>query len=526
MPSQPSNNQGNSKDYFDLADFDGCVDRRIEKVTALYLADDIPWVLGYSGGKDSTAVLELVWMSLARMPAKDLHKHVYVITNDTLVENPIVASWVAKSLDRLDARAAEEGLPITAHRLFPAINETYWVNLIGRGYPAPRPKFRWCTERMKIKPSNRFISEVVREHGEAIVVLGTRRAESAARAHVLDRLGKEALREDLRPHTMLPNSYVYSPIEDWTNEDVWTFLGMVENPWGIGNDQLLELYRGANPDRECPVVVEEGTPSCGDSRFGCWVCTLVEQDKSMAAMIKNDEEKKWMAPLLALRDELIPRDEDGFPQDRHLRDFRRMHGNVDLMGDQHVPGPYTQPTREEWLRRVLEAQIHVRANGPADMGDLQLISPDELREIRRIWVNEKHEIEDSLPQIYEAVTGEAFPDEQFTEDLPIGADEIDILRKLCGEDSLHFQLTRELISIERQHRHLARRSGLFGALEKSFRRNFFDDADDATSRAKRLKLRIETETAAIDINEFVESRGPEPLLPGFDAEQSEPEAQK
>jgi len=257
VPSRQSKSKDVKKDYFDFDDFEGQLDRMIKKVTALYSSDDIPWVVGYSGGKDSTAVLQLLWLALARMPAKELHKHVYVITTDTLVENPIVAAWVGKSLVRIGARAEEESLPITAHQLTPDINETYWVNLIGRGYPAPRPKFRWCTMRMKIKPSNKFINEVVREHGEAIVVLGTRKSESAARAHVMNRLEKESVREDLRPHTMLPNSYVYSPIDNWTNEDVWTFLGMIENPWGIGNDELLELYRGANPDRECPVVVEE-----------------------------------------------------------------------------------------------------------------------------------------------------------------------------------------------------------------------------------------------------------------------------
>src|SRR5258708_39721238 len=74
--------------------------------------------------------------------------------------------------------AASAGLPITPHKLTPEIEDSFWVNLIGKGYPAPRLKFRWCTERLKIKPSNKFIREVVRSSGEAILVLGTRKAES------------------------------------------------------------------------------------------------------------------------------------------------------------------------------------------------------------------------------------------------------------------------------------------------------------------------------------------------------------
>src|SRR6185295_15550904 len=136
------------------------------------------------------------------------------------------------------------------------------------------------------------------------------------------------------------------------------------------------------------------TPSCGDSRFGCWVCTLVDKDKSMQAMIQNDDEKEWMLPLLQLRNELDLAD------DRNLRDFRRMRGNVQLFHDRPIPGPYLQSVREKWLTRVLEAQCWVRRNGPEHVRDIELISLAELHEIRRIWVVEKHEFEDTLPQIY------------------------------------------------------------------------------------------------------------------------------
>jgi DNA sulfur modification protein DndC len=500
---QQSNNfQGMQDGFFDHGDFESQTDLILSNITEMYLADSIPWVVGYSGGKDSSAVLQLVWQALARLDAAKRHKHVYVITTDTLVENPIVASWVDRSLERIEKRAGELGLPISPHKLTPKAEESYWVNLIGRGYPAPRPKFRWCTERMKIKPANHFINSVVQEHGEAIVVLGTRKAESAARAQVLNRLEKRSIRDGLRPHTMMPNSFVYSPIEDWTNDDVWTLLGMVDNPWGHSNKDLLELYRGANPDRECPVVTEEGTPSCGDSRFGCWVCTLVEQDKSMSAMIQNDEDKEWMKPLLAIRDELIPRDEAGHPADRHLRDFRRMSGRVDLVGERYIPGPYKQEVREEWLRRVLQAEQNIRTTGPEFFRDIQLISLEELRLIRQIWVNEKHELEDRLPHVYSEVRNEPFPDKMFTEELPIGSSEIEVLRELCEGNDLHFQLVRELLSVELQHRHMAKRSGLFPALEKSIKKHFFEDADDAISRATDARQRLEAAVGALQNPDF------------------------
>lgn len=473
-----------------------------KEVAELYTSDEIPWVIGYSGGKDSTAALQLVWTALAELPPERLKKPLYVISTDTLVENPIVALWVSKSLEKMGKEAARARLPLTAHRLTPAPENTFWVNLIGRGYPAPRPKFRWCTERLKIMPSTQFINSVVQKHGEAILVLGTRKAESAARARVMKRLEKRRIRDRLSPNGSLPNSYVYSPLEDWTNDDVWMFLMQVSNPWGYNNKDLLTMYQGASADGECPLVVDTTTPSCGDSRFGCWVCTLVEKDKSMQAMIQNDGEKEWMLPLLELRNQLDP---PKTPEtDRPLRDFRRMNGAVQLFHDRPIPGPYKQQVRENWLRKVLAAQRHIRENGPPEVRDIELITLAELEEIRRIWVVEKHEIEDSLPGVYEEATGQPYPGGRIDDNLVMGATEVAILRDLCGEDELHFQLTRELLSIEKRHKSMLRRAGLFDALEHAFHRNFYDDEEDAIRRARERRdaLGAAQERAAED-NSFV-----------------------
>ena len=202
------------------------------------------------------------------------------------------------------AAAREQEMPIHPHKLTPEVADSFWVNLIGRGYPAPGQKFRWCTERLKIKPSNKFIRGVVQKYGEAILVLGTRKAESQRRSINMEKHARRRVRERLVPNASLPNSLVYTPIEDWKNDDVWLYLMQVKNPWGHDNKSLLGMYQGATEGGECPLVVDSSTPSCGTSRFGCWVCTVVDKDRSMEAMIKNDEEKVWMTPLLELRNEL------------------------------------------------------------------------------------------------------------------------------------------------------------------------------------------------------------------------------
>jgi len=456
----------------------------IQEIQSLYLSDEIPWVVGYSGGKDSTAVVQLIWLALSDLNPAKRSKHVYLISTDTLVENPIVASWVEHSLSVMEKAAKKQRIPITTHRLTPTVNNSFWVNLLGRGYPAPRPKFRWCTERLKISPSNEFINHVVRENGEAIVVLGTRKAESATRARVMEKLEVSRRRKHLSQNASLPNSLVYSPIEEWSNDDVWVFLMQVANPWGYNNKDLLTLYQGASDGGECPLVVDTSTPSCGSSRFGCWVCTLVDQDKSMTAMIQNDEDKEWMLPLLEFRNEL------DLHNDRHLRDFRRMRGHVQIFHDKPIPGPYKQHVREQWLKKVLEIQCWLRKKGPTSVRNIELITLKELHEIRRIWVVEKHELEDNLPRLYKEATGKQFSGTQLDENLVFGEDIMRLLKDACKGNRLHYELIRELLDIEKNYRNMARRAGLFDALEQGFKRSFYKDEEDATDRALRLRTAI------------------------------------
>lgn len=450
-----------------------------KEIQDLYCLDKIPWVVGYSGGKDSTCVLQLIWNAISNLPSKKRTKPIYVLTTDTLVENPFVALWVRRSLQLMEEASTSQDLPFNPHLLTPEVKDTFWVSLIGKGYPAPRRTFRWCTERLKIWPSNRFIQEIAKIQGEITVVLGTRTSESSRRASVMAERQIGQVSERLNSNSksllyrgQLPNSFVYSPIADWRDDEVWLYLMQFSNPWGNSNKDLFSMYRGATEDNECPFVIDTSTPSCGDSRFGCWVCTLVNQDKSMMAMIQNDEEKAWMQPLLDLRNQLdVHRDHD-------RRDFRRMTGKVQLFECKRrsggteiipIPGPYTRYWREEWLRRLLQAQVEVRKNAPPEMKDIQLISQLELSEIRRIWRDEKHEFDDTLPRIYFDITGQKFQDPRpTTNTTPLGPDEWAILQDLCQNDPMHLELVAKLLNTERKYQTMSRRNGIYKALEQCF----------------------------------------------------------
>jgi DNA sulfur modification protein DndC len=472
----------------------------ITEIQQLYCHDEIPWIIGYSGGKDSTATLQLVWQALTQLPSDRRTKQIHVITTDTRVENPIVAAWVKRSIANMQAAATEQGLPISATLLFPDVKDTFWVNLIGKGYPAPRNGFRWCTERLKIKPSNQFVQNVVRAKGEVIIVLGTRKAESSRRSKSMsdhemgsigDRIGDNNLTSLLYSGS-LPNSLIYSPIADWSNSEVWLYLMQYPNTWGNSNQDLFTMYRGATADNECPLVIDSNTPSCGDSRFGCWVCTLVNKDKSMEAMILNDDEKEWMQPLLDLRNAL---DSPEGENDWDKRDFRRMSGNVQLFthnndGKQEVkpiPGPYTKTWRENWLRELLKAQKEARENAPPEMKEIELITQAELSEIRRIWREEKHEFDDALPHIYYKETNTKFKDINNPNNQSLlGVDEWEILSRLCGDNAMHLELTTKLLSVEKQHYGKMRRVGIYEALEKCFETSSRSQ-EEAIQNAHRLR---------------------------------------
>jgi len=470
--------------------YDAEVNAIKSQIKDIYLSDEIPWVVGYSGGKDSTAVTQLVWTALSELERDQLHKPVYIISTDTLVENPVVSSWVKNSLKKIEKKSLEDRLPIYPNLLTPKVNNTFWVNVIGRGYPAPRQKFRWCTDRLKIKPADEFINSVVKQNGQAIMILGTRKAESVSRSKIINEKEAKSVRDHLTLSDTLPNAFIYAPIVEWSNDDVWVYLMQEENPWGNNNKDLLTMYQGATADGECPLVVDTTTPSCGNSRFGCWVCTLVSKDKSMSAMVQNDTENEWMAPLLKLRNELDQ-------PDREIRDFRRMGGNVTLFSSNdddpdrpiNVPGPYTQNARAVWLRKLLtiEHNLQTSDNTPENVRDIELISLAELDEIRKIWVLEKHEIEDILPEIYKEVKGSDFPGKSINENQPFMSEDLSLLKDLCEGDDMNFELVRGLLDIENKQQNKNRRSNLFKEIENIFNKTFYEDAEDAISRAKGIQ---------------------------------------
>jgi DNA sulfur modification protein DndC len=427
------------------------------QIREVYLRYPQPWVIGYSGGKDSTTVLQLVWKALETLPSEQRQKPVYVIASDTKVETPVIVNYIDGTLDRINEVSQASGMPFHAEKVVPILKDSFFVNLIGRGYPAPTTRFRWCTERMKIKPANRFVEEKVTEHGEVIMVLGVRKTESATRKQLMNTYQvKDHL---LRRHSTLPGAYVYAPIADFTTEDVWTYLLQVPSPWGNNNRDLAALYRSASAG-ECPLVIDNTTASCGNSRFGCWVCTVAQRDSSMESLVDNGEE--WLIPLLEFRDWLTTTIDPA--RKREFRDIKGRDGRVKFKRDGKglAARTYKLDASKQMLEKVLHAQEKIRQNGPDPQATL--IAEEELHEIRRLWRTERRDWGDSVPEIYRRVTGREL-DWPIDDNGHFDSRQKALLEDLCRQNQVPFDLVAKMLEAELRAKGMARRSSIQRSIE-------------------------------------------------------------
>lgn len=325
----------------------------------LYLEDDRPWLVGFSGGKDSSMLASLVFDAVLSVPTEKQKKPVVILCTDTRVEIPAIVEMIESTLARMHKFSQQNGLNVEVKLLKPPPEQSFWVNIIGRGYPPPNRTFRWCTQRMKIDPVNAFVNQRLGHWGEAVLLLGARRAESSTRAQTM--AGRET-RKGLRRHPDLPRVWVSNPIEFLSTEEVWAYLLQTPNPWGGDNRALYKLYANASSG-ECPIQIDTSTPSCGNSRFGCWTCTVVDRDKASEGLLATGDER--MEHLLAFRETLLEFRDPANGQ----RDDRRMNGN-------EGPGPLIIDGRRELLKRLLKLQEDT---------SLTLITPEELLLIQQLW---------------------------------------------------------------------------------------------------------------------------------------------
>lgn len=364
-----------------------------------------------------------------------------MVCNDTMVENPIIEEYTKEVLHTIQKAAKEQNLPITVKTTTPKIEDTFWTCVIGKGYPVPNNSFRFCTERMKIKPTSQFITEQVAEDGEAIVLIGTRISESQQRAKSIKKHNIDGHR--LSKHPLNPNTYTYAPIKELMLEEVWWIINAIPSPWGFDNKVLFNIYLDASADDyECPTVVtNDSHKSCGQSRFGCWTCTVVKQDKSMSALIENG--LTWLQPLLKLRNELA--------EERNIIENRmpqRRNGTNAVNG----MGPYYPWYRVSVLERLLLAQKEIQKDKP----HIELITNQELIAIQTIWYRDfifDYKVSNIYNTIYKVNLDMKKQNEKKEK-------EMDLLKKSCQGNSQDFELIQELLTLQKNKSLLNKKRGL------------------------------------------------------------------
>lgn len=334
-------------------------------------AHRFPWVVGFSGGKDSTVVAHGVFEALLSIPPSQRIREVHFVSNDTMVESPVIIAHLDMVTKRIDTAAKNLNLPITVARTHPDPDKTFWALLIGKGYPSPNQTMRWCTDRLKIQPTSGYIKNNISRFGAAIVVLGVRRDESQSRQRSIDKRQNDR-GSNLTPHGDLVGALVYRPIVDLSTDDVWEILGSFHAPWGGDHKDLFQLYRDAEGG-ECPVILSQNeAPGCGtkNSRFGCWTCTVVEKDRSLQGFI--DSGNHHFKPLVEFRDWL-----KGIRNNPEMRQAHRRNGRLSFdASGKHIPGPFTIQARKQILEYLLKVQEEFGA---------PLITEAELDMIYQFW---------------------------------------------------------------------------------------------------------------------------------------------
>lgn len=339
----------------------------IQEIKQRYLKSRRTFVVAFSGGKDSTVVLQLVYDMLCSLP-QEQRRPTFAVVANTLVEPPHIDAFLHNVIKSINTHAKENGIPFKVLEATPDKQDQFWFNLIGKGYPSPTRSFRWCTDRLKITPSKKIVGDIVKKYGSVLLCLGVRKSESTSRKKSIEKrtLGEEGYSQ----HNDFPNTLIYSPIVDWTTDDVWAFLLSNRPKWKKDHSELFELYSQASGD-ECQFITDLKQSSCGGSRFGCWVCTLVNEDKSMQGFIASGHTK--LKPLNEFRNFIQMLRWDSKERADYMRDGRAVYKNGRM-------GPFLSSARIKIFRRLLESEYEFK-----QAGGTELISDSQIKEIQRQW---------------------------------------------------------------------------------------------------------------------------------------------
>lgn len=339
----------------------------LKSVITRYLADGYALFVAWSAGKDSSVMLALTLLAMreyVETHGADNCPEMVVIYGDTLLENPVLASYAHNEIRKIRAYAQCHGLPVQVEVARPNLSSNYLVNLIGgRSIASVAGTDRTCATMMKVKPVGQVKARVLKRlsrayDGKVLTLVGKRYDESAVR------------KADMIANGEVPHQYVMrngdkllSAIAHFTLDDIYWVIGMVRSElmetYSDFTD-LVEVYRGANGG-ECMVNAMEGkagSAGCG-ARFGCWICLQVNDDTSMQAMLSQPQ-YRFMAPLIAFRNYIQASHNDPAKRTWLARSINEEEGTIQI-----TPNAYSPAYSEELLLMALSMQADEEARAEA-----------------------------------------------------------------------------------------------------------------------------------------------------------------
>ena len=212
----------------------------------------------FSGGKDSTALTFALLNSLERKLHKP--KRIWILYSNTMVDPPPLLATAKKSLALFQNLGKKINAQIIPKILIPKLEDRFWILLIGKGYPPPSIRFRWCSNRLKIKPVKNFLKEIKLKSGTFPVVLSGIRLNETS--HRKKNLSSKITKDKWMKYAGLNGCKVYAPLLYFDTQEIWEYIHYNEKKWKINLGYLKNLYSITSSQ-------------INDFRTGCWVCTLI-----------------------------------------------------------------------------------------------------------------------------------------------------------------------------------------------------------------------------------------------------------
>lgn len=314
------------------------IDEARELIRNWYVNDPRPWNIGYSAGKDSTLLLQLICE--VKEQHKEINKPLCAVFNDTAYEIGDKLTRIKNNFERLNKLGFETAIlsPPKTNKILPMI--------IGDGYPPPSFKFRWCANYAKFKQANKHSRDIAIKYGGLIDFVGTRKEESTNR--------KKRLTDQGAPHELykirVKNKWDEAkPIADVKTDELWEYLETFKTfAWGESLDELKELY----PNKE------------RTQRDGCWCCSICS-DRSFSNKDKvSPAQYKTRMLLISYREDI------------NKRCMCRTAKQLNMLNHGFPSGYLTLDARKELLAEIQAIEKEYKE---------EIIPADEVEIIKAYW---------------------------------------------------------------------------------------------------------------------------------------------